>query len=136
MDGAHVSRGIAIADVDGDGLLDYAIANQWEDSVFFHNTSPHTGAFLGLRIRRASGAPAIGACATVQLPGGRILNGQADGGSGHSGKRSPDVHFGLGSVAADQPLAVEIRWRDRRGIQSARYWMKPGWHTVKLEEQP
>jgi enediyne biosynthesis protein E4 len=132
----HVSRGIAIADVDGDGRLDYAVANQWEDSLFFHNTSPHPGTFLGLRIQWANGTPAIGAAATVELPDGRHISGQVDGGSGHSGKRSPEVHFGLGNVAADRPLAVEIRWRDGGGIESARYRLKPGWRTVKLEGRP
>src|SRR5262249_17325890 len=32
-----VSRGIATADVDGDGRLDYAVANQWARSSFYHN---------------------------------------------------------------------------------------------------
>jgi hypothetical protein len=40
MDESHVSRGIAIADVDGDGRLDYAVANQWETSLYFHNKAP------------------------------------------------------------------------------------------------
>ena len=95
---SHVSRGIAIADVDGDGRLDYAVANQWEPSLFLHNTSPQTGQFLGLRLRLSPGRPAIGAAATVFLPDGRRMSAQVDGGNGHSGKRSQDIHFGLGSV--------------------------------------
>jgi hypothetical protein len=43
-----VTRGIALADVDGDGRLDFAVANQWEPSFLFHNTAPNPGAFLGL----------------------------------------------------------------------------------------
>jgi hypothetical protein len=136
MDQSHISRGIAIADVDGDGRLDYAVANQWEDSIFFHNVSPHTGAFLGLRIQWANGTPVIGASASVELPDGRHLVGQLDGGSGHSGKRSPEVHFGLGGVAPDRPLPVTIRWRHGGGIETARYHLKPGWQTVKLQERP
>ena len=45
-----VSRGIAIADVDGDGLLDFAQANQWEPSFFFRNRAPGRGRFLGLHL--------------------------------------------------------------------------------------
>jgi hypothetical protein len=61
IDDSHLSRGIAIADVDGDGRLDYALGNQWEDSLFLRNASPNPGAFLGLRERHASGSPVIGA---------------------------------------------------------------------------
>src|SRR5678815_391654 len=46
-----VSRGIATADVDGDGRLDYAVANQWETSYFYHNESDNPGSFLGIRLR-------------------------------------------------------------------------------------
>ena len=136
MDQSHISRGIAIADVDGDGRLDYAVANQWEDSIYFHNVSPHPGAFLGLRIQWANGTPVIGAAASVDLPDGRHLASQVDGGSGHSGKRSPEVHFGLGGVAPDRPLPVTIRWRHGRGIETARFSMEPGWRTVKLQDRP
>ena len=41
-----VSRGIAIADVDGDGRLDFVTANQWGPSYLFRNESPGAGAFL------------------------------------------------------------------------------------------
>ncbi|TFI41847.1 VCBS repeat-containing protein [Diaphorobacter sp. DS2] len=34
-----VGRGIAIADVNGDGLLDFALANQWDQSSFYLNKS-------------------------------------------------------------------------------------------------
>jgi len=134
MDDSHVSRGIAIADVDGDGRLDFALANQWENSYFFHNASPQPGTFLGLRVRRGAVA-AIGATATVYLPDGRKMVAQSDGGSGHSGKRSPEIHFGLGRTSPDQELRVEIRWRDTNGIRITHYLCKPGWHTVQVGGQ-
>jgi len=133
---SHVSRGIAVADVDGDGRLDYAFGNQWEDSQFFHNTSPNAGAFLGLRVRRANGVPVIGAEASVQLPAGRRLKSFSDGGSGHSGKRSPDIHFGLGRVRADEALPVVVRWRDTAGIHQRSLDLTPGWHIVQVGGSP
>ena len=112
------SRAIATADVDGDGKLDFALANQWEPSFFFRNTAPNPGAFLGLNLRlpvdrntpEASivqpdrprldrtrpSRPAIGATAKVHLPDGRIPGRRSGRRTGHSGKRSPELHFGLG----------------------------------------
>jgi hypothetical protein len=150
-----VSRGIAVADVDGDGRLDFAVANQWEPSFVFHNDSPHTGRFLGLHLllpltpgqavrtraghpgRDLYGRPAIGAAATVHLPDGRSLVAQVDGGSGHSGKRSPDLHFGLANVGADEALTVDLRWRDPNGsVHAQSLQLAPGWHTVVLGWPP
>jgi hypothetical protein len=69
----------------------------------------------------------------VLLPDGRRLTAQVDGGNGMSGKRAPQLHFGLGNVAADKPLQVEIRWRDPRGQRQVRMLtLKPGWHTIVL----
>jgi hypothetical protein len=129
-----VTRGIAIADVDGDGRLDYVTANQWGPSYFFKNQSPHAGTFLGLRLISGNGSPAIGAVARVNLPDGRKLIAQVDGGSGHSGHRSSDIHFGLGDWDKSKPVQVEIRWRGRDGkIQDKAVQLVPGWHTIGLQ---
>jgi hypothetical protein len=59
--------------------------------------------------------------------------GQVDGGAGHSGRRSPDIHFGLGNWAANSKVAVELKWRDIQGqVQHATLELAPGWHTVLL----
>jgi enediyne biosynthesis protein E4 len=142
-----VSRGIAIADVDGDGRLDYAVANQWAPSSFYYNRAPNPDAFLGLRLRLPIDAhnpadaavladaemsrPAIGATATISLADGRRLVGQVDGGNGHSGKRSPELHFGLGDTT--EPVLVELAWRDPLGRpHRAMLHLAPGWHTILL----
>jgi len=133
LDDPFVTRGIATADVDGDGDLDFAIANQWENSYFYRNESPHPGQFLGLRLQHPSGSPAIGAVAKVLLPNGHSLVSQVDGGNGHSGVRSSDLHFGLGDVSTDSPLSVEVQWRNRQGRpQQKSLLLSPGWHTVQL----
>jgi len=148
-----VTRGIALADVDGDGRLDFAVANQWGPSFLFRNTAPKPGAFLDLHLRLPVGPqnsdktvvkkghphpdrpsrPAIGAAVKVHMSDGRRLVSQVDGGSGHSGKRAPDIHLGLGNVEAGTLLNVDVRWRGADGkMRSRTLRLTPGWHTVWL----
>ena len=139
----QVTRGIAIADVDGDGDLDFAVANQWGPVVFYRNQSPRAGRSLGLRVMLpADGAagpggapamrPAVGATVIVKTPDGRRFTSFVDGGNGHTGRRSPDVHVGVGPVAADAALETTIVWRDRAGRHEQTTTLMPGWHTVML----
>ena len=148
VDDLAPTRGIATADVDGDGDMDFVTASQWEPSRFYRNDCPNCGAFLGLHLRLkgsadavqhrpghpgkdTEGFAAIGAQATVTLPDGRKRVAQADGGNGHSGKRGPDLHFGLGKLQGE--VEVELRWRGTDG-QTHRQTLRlqPGWHTVQL----
>lgn len=151
----EVSRGIATADVDGDGRLDFAVANQWDTSYFHRNESDAVGAFLGLRLRLRIGdsvaaqtrvcrdtqgaaslpasRPAVGAQARVLMPGRAPLTAQVDGGNGHSGKRSHDLLFGLGATDL-RAVGVEVRWRDAGGRphREVLQLQAGGWHTVLL----
>lgn len=150
----QVTRGIATADVDGDGALDFAVAHQWAASRFYHNACPHCGNFLGLHLLlpgkqqsktlvRAGhpgpdtvGYPPIGAFARVHLANGRTLIGLVDGGNGQSGERSSDIHLGLGDSSAELPLTVDLQWRNGDGqVQQQTIQLTPGWHTILLGSQ-
>ena len=142
-----VTRGVAIADVDGDGLLDFVYANQWEPSVYVHNQCAKCGSFLGLRLLRQkgrvgvethSGRPklpfpaAIGARVTLLVDGKETRSAQVDGGNGHSGRRSPEIHFGLG--ANNNAQTVKIEWRTFDGkLRSETLTVLPGWQTILLD---
>jgi hypothetical protein len=151
LDEPQVSRGIAVGDVDDDGGLDLVFANQWGTSYFYKNTSTTRGAFLNLKLllplevgkpsqtsiqtgplnKQITGRAAIGATVTVILPNGKRLVSQVDGGNGHSGKRSPVLHFGLGAINA--PVRVELNWRDPDGQPNREtLTLEPGSHTVIL----
>lgn len=153
LGGPWNTRAIAIGDVDGDGLLDFAFGNSWEDSQFYRNESPDAGRFLALHVLRppagalrpasevgpghptapGDGWPACNALVTIRLPDGEERIGQVDCGSGHTGAPSPQVHFGLGKLPADAELSVAVDWRDDRGARrSDRFVLTPGWHTIRL----
>jgi hypothetical protein len=132
----EIGRGIATADVEGNGRLDFAVANQFGPSHFYYNTSPACKNYLGLhlllplspthsdRIVMVAGhpdpagkaRPAIGAEAVLRFADGHRVKAQVDGGNGHSGRRSPDLHFGVGDLPSGAKLQVDFSWRDGDGI--------------------
>lgn len=147
----YVSRGIAIADVDLDGFLDLIVSNMWGPASYYHNEHPVAGSSLSLNLllpvsrENASetivyqdkqrpaipGRAAVGAAVTVTLPDGKALTRQVDGGNGHSGKRSPELHFGLGD--SQGVVKVKIRWRDPDGQVHEEFLdLRPGRYTLLL----
>jgi hypothetical protein len=139
------TRGIATGDADGDGKLDFAVARQWDQPVFYSNQAKSPGAFLGLRLSHdtaategalpAPGSPVVGAQVTVTTPDGRKHVSRVDGGGGHSGKRSNEVHIGLGDNVTG-PVQVHVKWRDRTGqMREQDMQMTPGWHSLRLGSQ-
>ncbi|MFI7445608.1 FG-GAP repeat domain-containing protein [Nonomuraea indica] len=134
------SRGIATADVDHDGRLDFAVANQWRQSRFYHNTAPERPPFLGLQMMRPAGgcaaggdalSPAVGA--TVRLKAGArgLRTGQVYPANGHAGVAAAELLFALRPDASSAP--VEVNWRDTCGrLRTAGVDLPPGWHRLRL----
>ncbi|GAA3795709.1 CRTAC1 family protein [Sphaerisporangium flaviroseum] len=139
------TRGIATGDSDGDGRVDFAVARQFDAPVFYQNQSPSTGAFLGLKLTRdaspvtgtlpAAGSPVTGAQVKVKTADGRSFIARVDGSSGHSGRRSTDVHIGLGQNV-NGPVQVSLWWRDRTGqVREQQLQLTTGWHSLVLGQQ-
>ena len=146
------ARGIAVADVDGDGYPEMVFANFWEDSVYIKNQTagnrflglhlllPVAGAAGGMKVHDGhptwrEGTPAIGAFVEANVPGGRRQIRQVDGGNGHSGQRSPEIRIPLGH-AATSAIPLKITWRDLQGaLHHDDLALEPGYHTVVLGAQ-
>ena len=78
----------------------------------------------------AIGSPAYGATVTIATPQGTQI-GQLDGGGGHVGFRSFDVHFGLGSYSG--PVSVHVQWRETDGtLRQQTLSLTPGVHDLML----
>lgn len=136
------TRGVAIGDTRGDGRLDFAVARQWGPPAFYANESAHRGHYLGLHLYRpvsgahpgqglqGLGAPAYGATAQIHFPGHTQI-AELDGGSGHGGKSSFEVYFGLGHY--DGPVAVTLHWRNANGqLITSTLTLTPGNHDLYL----
>lgn len=137
LDSGTVSRGVAVGDIFGDGRQSVVIARQWMPSVLLRNRSQAGASLvLDLRLPGAVGAsrPAIGAVARIMGPDGRLAWRQVDGGSGHSGARAPEIHFGLGDVAEGQEVAVALTWRDASGQHRKDLRLAPGRHRILLDQ--
>ncbi|MFD6076293.1 CRTAC1 family protein [Streptomyces hydrogenans] len=136
------TRALAMADTTGTGSLDFAVARQWGPPAFYVNQSPAKGSYLNLQMYRpaggaagsgakqGAGAPAYGTKVTIETPDGKQVS-QLDGGGGHSGFRSFDVHFGLGSHSG--PVTAHLEWRDADGqVHRQTQKFNPGTHALML----
>ena len=102
-----VGRGVALADYDGDGDLDVAIAHQNTPAALLENRSDSghwlTFQFIGERSNRRG----IGARVTV-TSGDRTWIRELCGGTSYASTHQPLLAVGLGD--REGPCIVEVRW--------------------------
>ena len=107
--GAFDGRGVAFADFDNDGDLDFVVtADAGEPNRLWRNDSVTGHHWLGLRLRGVdSNSSAIGARVTVTTAESSFVQ-EVSGGAGRGSQNSLPLEFGLGTATVVESL--RIRW--------------------------
>ena len=108
VDNDKDGRGIAMADFDNDGKLDFYQANADQNGMYYHNISEGVGNWVQFKLTGTkSNRDAIGARITLTTGALKQIR-EIDGGNGYAGQSMKRAHFGIGK--ATKVDAVEIRW--------------------------
>lgn len=107
----HVSRGLAVGDVDNDGDCDVVVTHIGEAPEILWNTATKLGRAINVRVvePQHGGRDAIGAKVTVKS-GDREWTLLAQPGTSYLSSHDPRLHFGLGPVESVDH--VDVHWPD------------------------
>lgn len=109
VDNDRDGRGLAMADFDRDGRLEFFQANANQDPILYRNVTEPAGNWVELDlVGTASNRDAIGARVAVTTGSGQTLVRMVDGGNAYAGQSTRRVHVGLGPDTTIETL--EIRW--------------------------
>jgi hypothetical protein len=108
-------RSLAVADFDGDGLMDFVVNRINADSLLIHNKTVTEGSFLKVRlVGTRSNRDAIGTTVRLHIDTKTWVR-QIVGGGTYAGTNDSVLHFGVSSADAKQAVAtqtarIEVLW--------------------------
>ena len=111
----QVSRGLATADFDGDGDLDFVISNNGGTAQIGFNETVQKGNFVVLWLEGAKNKSAIGARLEAKI-GGRTIRRQVMGSQSYLSMSDLRVHFGLGPATEIDELTIHWPGGEKQAI--------------------
>lgn len=106
----HAGRGMAVADYDNDGDLDFAVSMIEQPTELLRNDSPEGNYLLIDLVGRSGNRDGVGAWVELELSGGqqdarKLIRHRYSGGS-YASSHSGSLHFGLGDAAKVSKLTI------------------------------
>lgn len=115
----RVGRGLAVGDIDEDGDPDVLLANNAGPVELLVNTTGDGATWIGVDVRNADGAPALGASLRAEGPDGGVLLRRVRSDSSYCSANDPRVPLpsGIGTVEIRRRGEIR-RWA---GLPEGRY---------------
>ena len=128
VDDVGDGRGVAIADFDRDGRMDFLVTNVAGPMRLFHNVTEVNGNWVGFVLRQGTANPyAVGGRINIEAGGEKLLREVAIG-NGFNSQSMLGVHFGLGR--ADKIGKMSVTWPD--GVSEVLEPPAPGaWYVLE-----
>lgn len=105
----HRSRGAALVDLNGDGLLDLAVLNRHAPMELYQNVTSGAGNWLAVSVSQAGvNRNAVGSFVELRA-GDRLWTQEITVGGGHAGGAAGVLHFGLGDLTEAE---LRVIWPD------------------------